>query len=137
MKRDAPNTIEIILVLIVAIAGFLTKKEVLTPAIFLVITTLIGLYFFPIKIFITGQRSLQDNPSTVRLLISSLTISFLMFFSIVLFYLPGTSVFRTIFMLVAIVNILLFIFHLKDKSTFDIAALHFCTAFIPVIVLYA
>ncbi|TFH33348.1 MAG: hypothetical protein E4G95_09740 [Bacteroidia bacterium] len=136
MKTSLIKKIEPVLVILISIVGFFTIKELLPTALYFIMATLVGLYFFPVRIFMNGEKTMEDNQTKIGFLITSITISLLVFLSIVVLYLPGSGFFRTILILVSFINIGQFFYYLWHKRTYAIAVLHFCTACVSSVALY-
>ena len=136
MKTSLVKWFEPVLAIIIALAGFFTVKEVLPSSIYFIMAALAGIYFFPVKMFMNGDKTLKDNQSGFGFLLTSITTSLLVFLSIVVIYLPGSGLFRNILILVSLLNLGQFFYYLWDKRTYEIAILHFCTACISAVALY-
>jgi len=136
MKTSTIKKIEPVLVILISLVGFFTLKDVIPSGLYFIMATLVGLYFFPVRIFMNGKGAIKDNQNKVGFLITSITISLLLFLSIVAFYLPESELFRNILIIVSFINLGQFVYYLWDKRTYTFAVLHFCTAIISAVVLY-
>jgi hypothetical protein len=128
--------IEPIIAIVLSLIGFLTIKEVLPLYLYFIIATLVGFYFFPVKLFITREKRHKGYKTPLGFMLTYNSISFLILFSIVVLYLPDSELFRNTFIVIAIINLGQFFFYIKDNKTIYVSVLHMCVALVSTVILY-
>ena len=137
MKEPIAKKLDPILAFLIFILFFLTLKQVVPHIVYFVISIVLILYYFPIKLFTKHWKDeVPDNLRTIYFL-SFLLVSIIIALSIVLIYYKDSKVFYNIMLVISIINILLAYIYFIRKYPNYLFVLHFSISFLGAAVLFA
>ena len=126
MKLTLIQKIELVLLLLAASILFLAIKEAIPYYSYLITGSILGIYFFPVRLVLQAGKEDADLQPWIGFVISSLVVSMILGLSIIAMYLQKQGLFRNVLGIVGIINSLLLFFYLKERKTLRISALHLC-----------
>lgn len=123
------NLIEPYLIALVLLLFIFTKLFHFSHMFYLYYSILVAFYFFPIRLFLKG-----DKQNRFFYIVSSITISWIITISSISFYIPIEDVFRIALLVLSILNLLLaYVLYDKKEKSF---LLHILILFLVPMVLY-
>jgi hypothetical protein len=128
--------IEPFLALLVVITAFLSGKEVFSLSLYYLIALLAGFYFFPVRLMVRKDRDAGNRRSEAEFFIASFTISMIIYASMLVLYVPGQNIFRSLLIAVSFLNIGFFYYNLRSREHYRDALLHMCVILISSAVLF-
>lgn len=116
-----------ILVLLMSLICFLTIKSVFPGFVYLVIAVLVGIYFFPVKLYMGNELLNASNRKRVALILSYFVISNIIILTALTVYLDGEGFIHNTILIYSIINLVfLLYFHFMENMRYNVI-LSLCT----------
>ena len=105
---------------ILSVIYFLTIKSIISSSVYLLISIVISIYFFPIKLFLGNDSTLSNNKRRIVVLLSYFIISNIIALSALVAYQGDLGFIRSGIFIYSLINVsFLIYFHMTERGSYN------------------